>query len=567
MTATEVILNQTVAINNSLNDISHILRQAQQVVAPINLDLGGALAAAGLMFTVYQLGKPEWNVVFKIRNFFERWSFLLLSCLGLFFSFVRATYPASYPLNFELLSYFSFILAPIALVYYGSHSGKLFNTRNSLRFYKVVESEMTKSNHGPVLEVILDNFEEICEAINSYDNSAQINANARKILDLLGDDSFVKVLTTQRLDSLLKIFRTVEKYNLSSRDTVGISMILKGLFTREDSFFYKQLGGNGSALTSNIYDLIFKSPTLLNKLNPFVYPTLNYSDRKDTTKSIDVLIKCLTMAIERYFKYGEYSAHNINPGLSHLSDIFGMICTKISAAESRGVDTKYVMKEDWNNLRKIGHFFGKDYLIFTNTEKLEISKEIIAIEFVTSEATFYSATISGGISASIYSSFEDLSYISNNDEDLYYLVLSLLDGVMHGNTLALGVREPFEKIIWQKIGENIVHKHYPAVLRPYLTFIGFCAANTDSRGGWSGEQATKMVRLLYVDLKPHLEKNDVMINKKLMKEALLPSMVNYKEGVFSYIMSGQGPEVVIEPPKDTTSALVDFDPKEYVSVA
>ena len=69
MTATEVILNQTVAINNSLNDIGHILRQAQQVVAPINLDLGGALAAAGLMFTVYQLGKPEWNVVFKIRNF------------------------------------------------------------------------------------------------------------------------------------------------------------------------------------------------------------------------------------------------------------------------------------------------------------------------------------------------------------------------------------------------------------------------------------------------------------------------------------------------------------------
>lgn len=66
MTATEVILDQTVAIHNSLNDINHILQPVQQVIAPVNLDLGGALAAAGLMFTVYQLGKLEWNAVFKI---------------------------------------------------------------------------------------------------------------------------------------------------------------------------------------------------------------------------------------------------------------------------------------------------------------------------------------------------------------------------------------------------------------------------------------------------------------------------------------------------------------------
>ena len=299
MTATEVILNQTVAIHNSLNDIIHTLHPVQQVIAPVNLDLGGALAAAGLMFTVYQLRKPEWDVVFKIRNSFQRYSFLALSLLGLLLSGIRAVYPDFYPLRLEIISYAAFTLSPLAFVYYGSRTRGLFNTSNALRFYKVVESEMAKSNHGPVLEVILDNFEEICGVVNSYDNSTQINAIARKILDLQGDDSFVKVLTTQRLDSLLRIFRTVEKYNLSFRDTIGISMILKGLFTREDSFFYKQLDGNGSALTSNIYNLIFKSPTLLNNLNPFGYPTLNYSDRKDTTQSINVLIKCLTMAIER----------------------------------------------------------------------------------------------------------------------------------------------------------------------------------------------------------------------------------------------------------------------------
>lgn len=34
----------------------------------IYLDLGGALAAFGLIFAVYQLRKPQWELVLKIRS-------------------------------------------------------------------------------------------------------------------------------------------------------------------------------------------------------------------------------------------------------------------------------------------------------------------------------------------------------------------------------------------------------------------------------------------------------------------------------------------------------------------
>ena len=47
------------------------------------LDLGGALAALGLIFTAYQLRSSKWDIILRIRNFWQRNLFLIFAVLAL----------------------------------------------------------------------------------------------------------------------------------------------------------------------------------------------------------------------------------------------------------------------------------------------------------------------------------------------------------------------------------------------------------------------------------------------------------------------------------------------------
>ena len=122
--------------------------------------------------------------------------------------------------------------------------------------------------------------------------------------------------------------------------------------------------------------------------------------------------------------------------------------------------------------------------------------------------------------------------------------------------------------MWEQIAANVINRHYPAALRTYLEFIGFCAASDENqRQGWVGEQAERMKRLLYVDLKPLLDTNTEMVNKEKMKDALLPKSMDYKDGNFTYRFGfGRGEEKVIPaPPEGSRSALEGVD-LEYRSL-
>ena len=210
----------------------------------------------------------------------------------------------------------------------------------------------------------------------------------------------------------------------------------------------------------------------------------------------------------------------------------------------------------------IAEFLGRDYpsMAYRNIVNLEISER----EKTTSEASFYSeSTINAGVTAALYKAFEQLSFIKNT-VDTYHTVLELLEGMRHESDRKNkdGYIEPFEKRIWEQISNNITKRYYPAVLRPFLSSIGFClASDTSQRQGWIGEQAEKMRRLLYIDLKPLLDKDAEMINYKKMKTALLPETMDYKDGYFTYRFDfGRGKEKRISPPpKGTKSALEDID--------
>jgi hypothetical protein len=241
--------------------------------------------------------------------------------------------------------------------------------------------------------------------------------------------------------------------------------------------------------------------------------------------------------------------------LSHLSDIFGDACFKISSAARRGVDTKYSLTAEWAVVNRIARFLGNDYLFIGVNKQLD--EGIVQAEAAAAEGKFSSnATINDGIAAALYLAFEQLAYCDRS-VDVYHTVLQLLSGMVFRDTLREGYRKPFERKLWAKIGQNGRERHYPAVLRTYLTFFAHCLAWPDQPKGWVEEQTGRLRRLLYIDLKPLLDDNERMVNDVLMREALLPESMDYIDGKYFYVSDsgGKTKTAIPAPPTDAKSAL------------
>src|SRR3989344_8933292 len=333
------------------------------VETPVYLDLGGALAAFGLIFAVYQLRKPQWELILRIREPWQSNLFWIFGGIGLFLVLIRVLVPQEwigcfpFPLDtllsYEIAAYLFFIASPVSLLYFSTKSRGLFNKKSARKFYEELVWEISKTtdnNVNAALGVLLSNFEDICKAIRDNGEKDGMRQSASAILDvILSDASVVKILTTKRLNALQYIFTTIEKHDITERDAgIGVPILVRNLFYDKDSFFYKHLDREGLALPLNIFESIFNSPAILTNFDLFGYPTLDYSMRKEIGLSgISVFIEALSRSIKTYLKTGNVPSRHINNGLSHLSEIFGDLCLKIRTEEKRGVDTQYSLKDDW----------------------------------------------------------------------------------------------------------------------------------------------------------------------------------------------------------------------------
>jgi len=544
--------------------------------SPSYLDFGGALAAFGLIFTVYQLRNPRWDTVLKIRAGWQRNLFWILGISGLFLVLARVlitqipinylSYPFDVPILYEILAYIFFVLSPLSLWFFAKRVKGLFIEKTSRRFYEVLISEVSRSDEkwtDAALEVLLYNFEDICKSIKEGKPDSEISQNARAIIDVvLSEESVVKILTTKRLDALQHILFMIEKYDINQRQcNVGVPVIIRNLFLDESSFFYKHLNRDGLALSSNIYRSIFESPKLLINFSLFGYPTLGYSARKNSRISTSVAIEALSKAISTYIKTGQGSVNHINEGFEYLSNTFENVCRKIAIEEGRGVDIRYAMEEEWWTLHDIAQFLGHTYPFLDYRESL--NQEVIDREKTTSEASFHSSsTINAGVAALLYKAFEGLSHIRKNT-DMHLIHHQLLEGILYEENYKDGYKNPFEKRIWEQIAKNVIQRYYPAALRTYLaSLLYYLSGNQIGTGtGWAVVQAERMRRLLYIDLKPLLDKEEKMANDELMKDALLPDQLDYKDGKFVYTSGfGKGPQTpIVEPPSGSASALEGVD--------
>lgn len=549
-------------------DIASIINNNQTF-----LDLGGALAAFGLIFAVYQLRKPQWDIVLRIRDRWQQHLFWILGGVGLILILARVVLAQFHPISidfpfnqfvwYEILAYIFFILSPLSLLFYAQRPAGIFTKKYPERFYEVVIQEIARGGDerlNAVINVLLSNLDDIFWA--AKERNSEAGKVARSIIEVvLSDESVVKILTTKRLDGIFHLFQVAAKTGINNgHSRIGISSLIKNLFVDHESFLYKQLGNDGLALSANLYTSIFGSPTLVSNFNLFGYSTLTHFPDRGRYPNVKVIIQALSASIEAYLKNSGVPADHINEGLAYLSSIYGSLVSHISIEEERGVDSKYAMKEEWASLSEITNFIGHSYSFIAYRQ--EVNPEVKEKEKAqTLKADFSSHnTVNEGIAASIYKCVEQASNIKDSN-DAYYNVLDVLHGVMHDeeHLLKEGYRKAFEKRIWRQIAKNVKHKIYPVALRGYLIFIGFCLASSrdDNNESWIGLQTERMRRLLYVDLKPLLESEEKMVNGDLMKTRLLPTVMDFKNGNFTYRMGfGRGEEKVIDPPPPGSASAI-----------
>ena len=552
---------------------------------PIFFSIGEAISALAILFAVYQFKREKWSLALKIRSYIGKIVIFGFS-FGIIFSIVASLVSFVDPKNIFQLSIFwqlgSSLLIAFSVVFLltKATNTNLFNRRSARKFYEVLSWEISRPDEERLnlaLNVLLDNFDNICKAVSKESTNSEINQSARNILDvILSDSSMVRLLTTKRFDGLMYIISTIKKHNIHrGHSSQGIPMIFQGLFLYPDSFLYKQLDRNGLALSANLYSNIFESSQLLNNFDIFGYPTLGFSSPQDITKStVSVFIEAISKSIKTYLKTGEVPPRHINNGIEYLSNIFKEICSNIGDDQIAGKDKRYGKNSNWWLLHRITHFLGHDYLFIGHRERFNeqdtvFNEDILTLEKQSKEANFNSSlSINEAISAALYRSFEDLSRIEKGN-DTYHIVLNLLHGMTSEPNLQEGYILPFTERMWVQINKNVSKKHYPMVLKSYLQFIGFClVGDVGQRTGWSGEQAERMRRLLYIDIKPKLDADEKMVDDTPMKEALLPDCMAYKDGVFTYTMGfGRGPTEIIAPPAEgSESALKDIDSEDSISL-
>ncbi len=536
---------------------------------PIFFSIGEAIASIAILLAIYQLKKDKWLLALKIRNYIEPTIFTTIT-MGVVLTIISPFIIIKDPANIFQISIFwqvvgsIFVAFSIALLFIKATNKNLFNERNAREFYEVMAWELSRPSPERlevILKAFIDNLDNICNAAALTDQS-QSRESAILILDVvLSEGSLVDLLTTKRLDALHYFIIMAEKYNLDNQKMRGLSPVVKNLFFDQGSFLYKHLEMSGLALASNLYESLFGSPKMLRNFDFFGWSTIHGTTPELTNTQIKVFIKALSTAMETYLKDGSVPPRHINNGISYLSTIFNNLCSKIRKEEDRGVDTKYHLEDEWWSLHTIANFFGHDYPFLAYEENL--NDKIIEVEKTAHEADFYSDfTINAGIAAALYKSFVHLSYIKDTN-DTYHIVLELLNGLMYAGQYKQGYRTPFEKRMWEQIAKNVIEKCYPNVLKGYLHFTGFTLASPEvgKREGWIIEQAERMRRLLYIDLKPLLDRDEKMVNDKKMIDVLLPQNMKYENGKFTYTIGfGKGPTVeILEPPSESSSALEDVD--------
>ncbi|CCB87133.1 putative uncharacterized protein [Parachlamydia acanthamoebae UV-7] len=516
------------------------------------LDLGGALAAAGLIGLVYQFRTTLWALVLRIRGGIQEKLIWIFSGVGLFIMLVKALILGGgfklltrNPVYYDIFAYLMFIASPASMLVL-SLKNKIYKPSIKDAFHKELVREISKGSEDSIqaaFNLFMINFEAVCISIKSDD---KITSESARFMtnEVLSEENIVEILTTKRLDALIFFFECLEKYKLNASDLiVCMPKITQKLLLDDQSFLYRHLELSGLSLSSCIYK-VFDFPNILENFDLLNDYQLGYID-KEEFKSIrvKVFIEVLEKLIENYKKSFSIHSHLIKNDLRNLNELFRNLCLKIGAHEKQGINVTHVLIEERMGLHLIAHFL---------TKYKAIKEKDIFFDAGDSHPSIVNSIFANSLSKA----FESLSFIENSSIT-YHTVITLFDGLEFGAEQSVEYLAEFEKNIWEKIAKNLKQKLYPITLKSYLEYLAIrLVSNSFRTNSWMDDLIEKTRILLYVDLKPLLDQNATMVDQKYMKEKVLPKSMVYENNSFAYI-DKLGNKQSIVPPAENASSILD----------
>lgn len=541
---------------------------------PSFFSLGEAVGAFGLIFAVYQLRKPSWEIVFKIR---ERWQsnlFWYLGFAGLFAVGLSAVIsqipnnwlspPFNIPLFYELLGFLCFILAPSSLFYLGRKRTNLFNKKTAERYYQVLLSEIARpkdENLEACVDIIASNLPEILQAVIGKRNRPReeliskppteeenFAGYADAILTvILSDKRITRYIVTGRLDFLIHLIRELEESGVHGNHTnLGIEKIIEALFTDDRSHLHNQLDFRGLTLSANIYDAIFSNPYMMSNFKIFRSTPHSYGEFQLDGSYVSVYIKAIEHAVNGYWenKCDDRMRSEICWGFRQLQDYSQWL--------ARTANDKRKREKCMSQLGNIGFFLGHTY-VWRYRDMLKIDN-ISEYEKSTSRTNSFYQSVNSAYSECLLHYLEALATIEDDRTDsvrLYALSATTeLIGVTchHGDDLE-SIRQSLITQIWDKIcGPNTMSNErgfFPVIARVYISHVGFHVGEDSTTV--SEIERKKIIKFLEEKIKPKILSGELMKNNKTtFEKAFLPSdiILNRTTGKFEYIMSNGSHQVM-----------------------
>lgn len=520
--------------------------------APVYFSLGEAVAAFGLIFALYQLTKPSWEIVLRIRPAWQRKLMIRLAALGLGFVFVASVVSqlpltslrtGLHPVLFEILGFLAFIMGPASYFYFATTPYRLFTKTNAMNFFQTLAKEAARANPDrieAVVNVIYANLDEICTAlkkkrIGRQPGSPPLSEDektaeyAAAVFDvILGESSIANYIVTARLDVLLYLLDAVKRNGLRKEQfKVGMRKMLSCLFSNPHSYLYQHLEDTGLALSANIYDEIFGNIELLEALSPLEHWNSSLAaEQAKGEKSLTVFIQAFETAANAYFsKEGtERARHALRHGFAQLNNFLTNIGRKgdLAAATER--------------IHEVEFFLNHKYpWAFRNAFKAQRANPL---ETGTDPDLSFGASVNAAYAKTLYEFMEMLGHLEvktdDDEESIRFYAMHTITHMIDAerNDEFEATRQEFLKLLWHQIQQN-GDGFYPVMLRVYLLVIGM---NLGGKRGIYVEERARVVEFLHKVIKPKLLAGDRMANKASIEDELLPRRAHFnrKKKRFEY---------------------------------
>lgn len=517
--------------------------------SPHNLtfSLGEAVAALGLIFAVIGLFDKKKDLTLKIKSGLISKLWYIFAILGLISVLIASWLENLEGLNlfylnsllWEQIGFIFFIISPFSLWLESNKIQRLFNSKNSERFYHRLLTTVSTGKMEDieiVVSLVKVNLDELTTAIKnieiySYDReipySLKYCTYAQELLNvILSDEKVADHIVTSRIDFLFSFLNHMKNKGLS-RYTIGrgFDKLMMQLFENPESYLYKQLKYDGLSSYAPIYKTIFGDLYFIKKFS--VLKIWNSGIRKNTKHDEEyaqVFVKAIEESIKSCKFQDQSACDEIAFVLHQLVDFTQNILwdhQRKSKAFNQGF---------WSIERFFGHTFPDLY------KKAIEDKTINDYELQVNKGDKYRQSLTASYSLALVELLGEISRADNKEIERHHAmgathnVLSIIDTGTTFNNL----RECILENMWEQISDNVIHGHFPATLRIYISLMYW---NSGHLPEWFMTERDKLIKYLYTELAPRIERKELMANYKDTKEKeLLPAEIIYDTSLHKYFV-------------------------------